>query len=102
MTEKVDQDPGLMTPDELAEYQASKRARYLGNARKWMRSKQGKAEFTQEVLENLLVNVQIEQEEGQNIREDKMGPMHARQCRKQLKETAEFVLEVMEVLKRSE
>jgi hypothetical protein len=82
-----------------AELEAAKRAKYLENARKWMAGNEGKRAFTKEILENLLVNVQIEKEEGQEIREDKMGPMHARQCRKQLKETAEFILEIIDGLK---
>lgn len=45
------------------------------------------------IMTNLLVNLQIEAKEGQEIREyQKSGPAHARQARKQLKETADLVL----------
>lgn len=47
---------------------------------------------------NLLVNLQVEKDEGQQIREEPGGPATARQSRKQFKETAELVIAITEEL----
>lgn len=53
----------------------------------------------EEIKLNLMVNLQIEQREGQNIdRTEKGGAMTARACRKQFKETAELVMAITEEL----
>ncbi len=43
-----------------------------------------------------MINLQTEQEEGQTLREDEgvSGPSAARAARKQMKETAELLMEV--------
>jgi hypothetical protein len=47
------------------------------------------------IKEALIINLLTEQEEGQNLREEETGgPANARQARKQMKETAELLIEI--------
>jgi len=78
---------------------AGTRERFLANARRWLL---GGVEGQQELFEymklNLVVNMQYDQEEGQDVRnpESKSAATQARANRKQFKETSELVMAIVQ------
>jgi hypothetical protein len=78
---------------------AGRRDRFLANARRWLT---GGVEGQQELFEymklNLVVNMQYDQEEGQDVRnpESKSAATQARANRKQFKETSELVMAIVQ------
>lgn len=77
---------------------ARRRERFLANAKRWLT---GGVEGQQELFEymklNLVVNMQYDQEEGQDVRnpESKSAATQARANRKQFKETSELVMAIV-------
>lgn len=74
-----------------------RRAEYTERAKRWLEKGDGKADLLADIKRNLMINYQIEVREGQEIRETREGPSQARQSRKQAKEIAELLLEVMDL-----
>jgi hypothetical protein len=79
--------------EEDAKWKREERAEYLANAKRWVTS-EGKKEFKKELIETLMVNLQIERDEGQDIKPEL--EMHARACRKQVIETGNLLLEILD------
>ena len=47
-----------------------------------------------QIIQDLMVNYQIEIQEGRDVGDDDKGRAVARQCRKQAKETAELIMKL--------
>jgi phosphopantetheinyl transferase len=86
-------EEALAARQEDAEWRRQEREKYTENAKRWLTS-EGKKEFRQELIETLMVNLQIERDEGQDIKPEL--EMHARACRKQVIETGNLLLEILD------
>lgn len=75
-----------------------RRTRFLANAERWLKGgADGQSELFDYMKLNLVVNMQYDQEEGQNVRdeESKNAAAQARANRKQFKETSELVMAIV-------
>lgn len=70
----------------------------ITNARNWLNQPDGRKELLKKISEDLLVNLQLESEEGRDLGDSAAGRMAARQARKQYKETAEMVIQITAAL----
>ncbi len=81
MPREGQEEEGVLQGDEDG------RAELVRNARRWLADKSGRKELNEYLVENLLVNLQIEKEEGQGA--------SGRMMRKQFAETAQLVTQLV-------